>query len=352
MASRKKNDYKFPEPMENPSLTGHAAAQGAFMDAWGKRAEYPMHPVWILSGARGIGKATLAYRIARFIFRESESAMRGAQDDKTGDLFGMQEEPRPAPRAPRPTLAMDADDHVFQKMIQGGFGDLFIIDMAHNLDKDFRPKTDGKFISVHTIRNMIEKLQLSSMEGGWRVVIIDSVDELSRDAPNALLKILEEPPANTLFLLVAHSLNAVLPTIRSRARVEKLHPLSISELRELCVRFMPDAEISPALLRLANGSFGRIANLKRGGGDELYEKLLELCANPRASSADILALSAQIAASPEIYGIIPDAISHFGLADLYPVATAAIADIGRIYLEPEIAIFKVIMEIRKRVVSA
>lgn len=297
MASKKTNSYNFPHPMDNDCLIGHNEVLNDFLSAWNARESYPIHPVWMLTGPRGIGKATLAYKIA--------------------------------------------------KMVYGNVGDFFIIDMERNIDKDGKPKTDGKVISVYTVRAMIEKMQMSSMSGDWRVILIDSVDELNIAASNALLKLLEEPPAKTLFLLIVHQLSSVLPTIRSRARVEKMRPLSISQLRELCVKFMPDEEISTETLKLANGSFGRIANLKKSGGDEIYAELIETLQDSHSNSADLMNMARKIALQPELYGILLDVIAHFRLAELYPVATRAIADVNKIYLEPEISLFKIMNEIKK-----
>ncbi len=299
MAPRKKSasDYKFPHPMDNDCLVGHSDVWRTFVNAWENRDKHPIHPVWMLTGTHGIGKATLAYKIA--------------------------------------------------KMVYGNVGDFFIIDMERNIDDKGKPKTDGKVISVHTVRAMINKMQMSSMSGDWRVILIDSVDQLNTSASNAILKLLEEPPEKTLFLLVVHQLANVLPTVRSRSRVEKLRPLSVSELRELCARFLPEEDISTDMLKLANGSFGKIANLKQSGGDVIYTELINALNDTHTNSADIMAIAKKIAPMPEIYGILLDVIAHFGLADLYPVATRSVADIKNVYLEPEIGIFKIIMEIKK-----
>ncbi len=283
--------------MDNDFMVGHGDVMRDFMNAWAARDAHPIHPVWMLTGPRGIGKATLAYKIA--------------------------------------------------KMVYGNIGDFFIVDIDRNIDKDGKTKSDGKQISVYTVRAIIERMQMSSMSGDWRVILIDSVDELSVAASNAILKLLEEPPAKTLFLLVVHQLANVLPTVRSRARVEKMRPLSISELRELCVKFMPDEDVSTETLRLANGSFGRIANLKKSGGDVIYDELMEMLRNPRTTASDIMTIAQKIAPYPELHGILLDAIAALGLADLYPMATHAIADIKNVYLEPEVGIFKIITEIRK-----
>lgn len=289
--------YNFPNPMDNDTLIGHMGTVKNFMDAWNNREKHPIHPVWMLTGPRGIGKATLAYKISR--------------------------------------------------MVYGNVGDFFIIDLAHNLDKDNKPKPDGKEISVYTVRNMIDRMQLSSMSGAWRVVLIDSLDELNKAASNAILKLLEEPPEKTLFLLVVHQLANVLPTIRSRARVEKMRPLTINELRDLCVRFLPDDDISTEILQLSNGSFGKIADMKRTGGDEIYENLIETLQDSKSTSADLMMIAKQIAPSPEVYSILLDVIAYFGLADLYPVATKSIATINNVHLEPEVGIFKILMDIKK-----
>jgi DNA polymerase-3 subunit delta' len=299
MAPRKKESsaYNFPHPMDNEYLVGRNDTLNNFINAWNNRDVHPLHPVWMLTGPMGIGKATLAYKIA--------------------------------------------------KMVYGNVGDFFIIDQERNIDKDGKPKPDGKVISVYTVRAMIDKMQMSSMSGDWRVVLIDSVDQLNTAASNAILKLLEEPPAKTLFLLVVHQLANVLPTVRSRARVEKMRPLTISQLRDLCVKFIPDEDVSTETLKLANGSFGRIANLKQSGGDETYSDLIEFLNNPRANSGDAMVLAKKIATDTALHGILLDAIAHFGLADLYPHATRAINDIKTLYLEPEIGIFKIIMEIKK-----
>lgn len=298
MAVKKKEVlFEFPNPMDNDYLVGHRDTLKTFMDAWNDRENHPIHPVWMLCGPRGIGKSTLAYKIA--------------------------------------------------KQVYGNVGDFFIIDLAHNLDDRGNVKSDAKAISVNTVRNMIERMQMSSMSGQWRVILIDAVDELTVAAENAILKLLEEPPQQTLFLLVTHQLSNVLPTVRSRARVEKMHPLTMSEMRELCARFMGDTEISDEILKLSNGSFGKIANLKATGGDIIYDELLNVLQSKHSTASDMMSVAEKISTSPALYGIVLDAIAYFGLADIYPMANQAISDINRLNLKADITIFKIINEIKK-----
>lgn len=297
MAKKKEVLFEFPNPMDNDCLIGHQDTLKTFMDAWNARDEHPIHPVWMLCGPRGIGKATFAYKIA--------------------------------------------------KMVYGNVGDFFIIDLAHNLDDRGNIKSDTKMISVNTVRAMIDRMQMSSMSGKWRVVLIDAVDELTVAAENAILKLLEEPPQQTLFLLVTHQLSNVLPTVRSRARVEKMHPLTLSELRELCTKFMPDTDISSEILKLSNGSFGKIANLKSSGGDIIYDELLTALNDKHSNASDLMNIAVKISSDMALYGIVLDAIAYFNLADLYPMASNAIADINKLNLKADITIFKIINEIKK-----
>lgn len=298
MATKKKTPlFEFPHPRDNDTLVGHMNTVKTFMNAWALREKHPIHPVWILTGSRGIGKATLAYKLAKNVY--------------------------------------------------GDVGDFFVIDKDNNIDEHGNYKADSKWISVHTVRNMIERMQLSSMSGAWRVVLIDSLDELNTSASNAILKLLEEPPEKTLFLLIAHQLSNVLPTIRSRARVEKMRPLSISELRDLCTRFIPNEDISSDLLKLVNGSFGKIADMKRCGGDTIYNELIDILSRKNTSGTDLMAIAKKIAPNPELYSILFDVIAHFGIADLYPIAISTIANISKLNLEPETSIFKILVEIKE-----
>ena len=110
---------------------------------------------------------------------------------------------------------------------------------------------------------------------------------------------------------------------------------------------MPDTDISDDILRLANGSFGQIANLKKSGGDIIYDELMQCLKNPRATSADIMGIAKKIAPNPPVYEMILAAIASLGLAELYPTATRAISDINKVNLEPEIGLFKIITDIKK-----
>jgi len=119
---------------------------------------------------------------------------------------------------------------------------------------------------------------MTPAEGGWRVVIVDAVDEINRNGANALLKILEEPPKQALLLLVAHNAGRLLPTLRSRCRLLALPPLSPSAVIAALRRADPklDNEEAAGLTQLAEGSIGRAMALHSQGGLALYRDMVRL----------------------------------------------------------------------------
>jgi len=176
-------------------LVGHAQAEQAFLSA---HASGKLHHAWIIEGPEGIGKSRLAFRLAAFIL--------GA-------------------RGPVGALLDAAEtDPVMQKCLAGGHPDRRVVQIELN-DKG-KPKQD---ITVEQVRGLNHFFTLKPALGGWRVGIIDSLDELNRNASNALLKTLEEPPASSIMFLINHGSRPILPTIRSRCRTLRLKALSDEE---------------------------------------------------------------------------------------------------------------------------
>jgi DNA polymerase III subunit delta' len=245
-----------PAPIANPDLIGHKGAQALFLKAWqsGRLAH-----AWLITGPRGIGKATLAHRIARFVLAGGGEA--------AGGLFGP---------APSPTdMALAPDHPVFRRVVAGGHADLRVIERGWSDDKKTRLRTE---IVIDDVRGIGAFMALTPAEGGWRVVVIDAADDMNRNAANAVLKVLEEPPANALMLLVSHSPGRLLPTIRSRCRTLALHPLTEPEVRGLVGRWRPDLTDGDAetLARLGEGSAGRALALAEEGGLDLYRDVMAL----------------------------------------------------------------------------
>ena len=172
------------EPRENPELLGHANAERELRAAWDSGR---LPHGWLICGPRGIGKATLAFRFARFVL----SGGGGVESE---------------------TLAIDETNPIFRRVASGGHTDLMTLERAYD-EKEQRRRG---VIVVDDVRAAGRFLSLTAGEGDWRVVVVDAADEMNANASNALLKILEEPPARTLMLLVCHAPGRLPATIRSR----------------------------------------------------------------------------------------------------------------------------------------
>ncbi len=253
MSETAETDHEVPAPRANPELIGHPGAEATLLRAF--RSGRLPH-AWLITGPRGIGKATLAFRFARFLL-----AGGGA-----GDLFGGTPD----------SLALDPADPVFRRVAAGAHPDLRLLERGVN------PKTDKlrSEIVVDDVRLANDFLHKTSAEGGWRVVVVDPADDLNLSAANALLKSLEEPPARALLLLIGHAPGRLLPTIRSRCCHLALGPLPEQTVTELLARHAPELEDSDrtALARLSEGSIGRALDLAAGGGLELYREMIALIA--------------------------------------------------------------------------
>jgi DNA polymerase-3 subunit delta' len=259
-----------PAPRANPDLLGHAAAEAELRRLFDSgRLPHAL----LLGGPRGIGKATLAFRLARFVL--SQSTGEGPQPALLGDIADT-------------GLAIPPESGVFRRVASAGHADLLTVERAYD---PRRRRLRGEIVVVDT-REISVFLRLTAAEGGWRVVIVDGADEMNRNAANALLKILEEPPHQTLLLLVAHSPGRLLPTVRSRCRRLALAPLPPEIVGELLARYradLPETEAA-AVTALAGGSIGRALDLASAGGVELYRSVLALLS--RAQGIDPAALHA------------------------------------------------------------
>ena len=189
-----------PHPRERAGLVGHGEAQAAFLD--GIRSGR-LHHAWLIGGAFGIGKATLAYRVARFLLAEGGSAPDAA------------------------SLDLPPGHPVARQVAAQSHPDLAVI--RRGLRKD--GKGYSAEIGVDHVRRGLDLFASTAGRGGYRVCIVDCADDLNASSANALLKVIEEPPPRSLFLIVSHAPQRVLPTIRSRCRRLLLRPLDDGDIR-------------------------------------------------------------------------------------------------------------------------
>jgi DNA polymerase-3 subunit delta' len=264
-------------PRANPELVGHDAAEQTLLRLY--RARRLPHAI-LFAGPRGIGKATLAFRFARFLLAQAEAGIAEP------NLLGAD--------AAETSLSVDPENGVFRRVAAGAHADLLTVERAWD---PRRRRLRGEIV-VEDAREIAAFFRLTAAEEGWRIVIIDGADEMNRNAANALLKILEEPPARALLLLVSHSPGRLLPTIRSRCRRMMLAPLPSAQAAELLRRYRPQLAVSDAatLARLSEGSVGRALELADAGGLALYRSFVELLsAAPAIDFGQLHALAERLA---------------------------------------------------------
>jgi DNA polymerase-3 subunit delta' len=221
-----------PHPRHVFSLVGHERAEAEMLSAY---REGRLAHAWLIGGREGVGKATLAWRFARFVLAN----------------------PDPTAKVVREACNLHVEPtHQAARLLAG---------LAHPDFALIRREWQGATkrlaseISIDAVRQGLQIFQLSPAFGGWRIVIVDSAEDLNRSSANALLKMVEEPPQRSLILIVSHRPGQVLPTIRSRCRRLRLDPLSEDEIVRAALGLGPPwsearRDVVAAAAKRANGS--------------------------------------------------------------------------------------------------
>jgi DNA polymerase-3 subunit delta' len=243
-----------PEEATPPRMTevlyGHADAEAALLAAYrGGRVPH----AFLLMGPKGIGKATLAYRMARFVLAHPDPAAPAVQAAMS--------------------LAVDPKHPVARRMAAQAQADFLVIERTANEKGNLRQQ-----IAVDDVRRTVLFFGATAGEGGWRVAVVDAVDELNRSGANALLKLLEEPPHRALLLLVCHSAARVPATLRSRCRIVTLRPLAPTEVATALAAAVGRPSSDPqiqAAAAAAEGSVGRAFAFLDEGALALRQRALD-----------------------------------------------------------------------------
>src|ERR1700689_279778 len=263
-------------PRETSTLSGHREAELALLNAY--RSGRIPH-AWLIGGAQGIGKATLAYRMARYVLAHRDALANDVQRAET--------------------LWVDPADPVSRHIAAGAHGGLLTLERSLN-DKGVMRTV----ITVDETRETISFFGSTAAVEGWRVCIVDTVEDLNPNAANALLKVLEEPPRQSLFLLVSHAPARLLPTILSRCRKLPLRPLTTDDVIHAAARATGIAPDDPALAEAADAAEGSVARaLTLLGGDalKLQQRTANLLKNlPRVDPRELHALGDALGGSDRV----------------------------------------------------
>jgi DNA polymerase-3 subunit delta' len=303
-------DAEAPPPRETTALFGHQEAERTLLETY---ASGRIHHAWLIGGATGIGKATLAYRMARFVLAHPDPA---APDVRTAT-----------------SLFVDPRHPVARRMAVQAQGDLLVLERTASETGAMRT-----VITVDQVRRTVGFFGSTAGEGGWRVCLVDTADELNPSAANALLKVLEEPPPRSLFLLVSHRPGRLIPTIRSRCRRLTLRPLESGDVAQAAAaaldRSPDDAEVVEAAAA-ADGSVARALTLLGGASLALRQKVIELLGRlPAVDPAALHALGDTLGrADAEAFETFVDTIREWlsGRLDGEPQELARLARVAEVW---------------------
>ena len=238
---------------------------------------------WLISGAYGVGKSTLVRRFSSWLLTGKDAEIsfhpnlkwieRGLTDEEKKDLI---------------------------KNINDGK------QLDENKEKNRLRKNE---ITVDEIREGLQFLSLTSLGDSWRILVVDTADDMNENAANALLKSLEEPPKNAIIFLISHNVGRLLPTIRSRCRMLKVAPASDIEMKSFISSYAPQIQNQEMLLAFSMGSIGRCKDMIDGDGLSLYQTMLEML--EKNDIPKIYSFCDKVCKDPKLYSLTKDLICFY-----------------------------------------
>ncbi|MTI17453.1 DNA polymerase III subunit delta' [Rhodobacteraceae bacterium RKSG542] len=244
-------------PRERSELFGHEEAEQELLNAYRSQR---FHHAWLIGGPKGVGKATLAFRFARFALANPDRF--GAQVMSARDL------------------SVPMESHSARMVAAGSHADLLHLRRPWD-EKGKRFKRD---LPVDEVRRTVSFFGSTAAGGSWRICIVDAADDMNASAANALLKVLEEPPQNSCFLVLSHNPGRLLPTIRSRCRRLELRKLSDQQITRglgaYNVQVPHDSAEVDALMAMADGSLRQAILTADGPALALSRDFFSMLRNP------------------------------------------------------------------------
>lgn len=292
-------------PRKNNYLLGFEKEEQFLLEAWKNNT---LHNSWLFSGIEGIGKATLAYKFARFVLyadyakKDSYNSLNIPEDSGVFNLVSNNSHPD------LKIIERDYTDTDKKKVLKA------IKDGEQLSDEELKGLKKSAVIRIDDVRTINEFLSKRSGNDGWRVVIIDSIDDMNTASANAILKILEEPPHKTLMLLISHNPNRLLPTIKSRCAKLNLHPLTENDVASLLRRYRTalDEKEVKELAELSSGSIGKAIMYADNNALNVYQKLKHIVyARDKFELSEVLDFCNTYSADDECYDLAQELILKF-----------------------------------------
>ena len=283
-----------PHPMLANEIIGHSSQKLSFLSSF---ASNRLHQCWLLAGDMGIGKASFAWLIAKFLLTTKYQPADLKIDLNESNINSILE---------------PQSGNTLNRIISGSEQRVYIVRRGYNEKR----KTFFKNISIEDVRKLQSYCSLSIADGGKRIIIIDTADDLNKSSSNALLKLLEEPPKNTIFLLISHQPNLLVPTLKSRCQKLSFSNLDQTDLGAVLTaigcKIEPSDEVSLSVL--SKGSAGAACRLINSNCINLYRDILNIASSlPNLNTNKILQLSQNYfaKAKPSEFEIFIEMMQHF-----------------------------------------
>tara|TARA_B100000886_G_scaffold207595_1_gene143551 strand:+ start:1089 stop:2246 length:1158 start_codon:yes stop_codon:yes gene_type:complete len=283
-----------PHPMLANEIIGHSSQKLSFLSSF---ASNRLHQCWLLAGDMGIGKASFAWLIAKFLLTTKYQPADLKIDLNESNINSILE---------------PQSGNTLNRIISGSEQRVYIVRRGYNEKR----KTFFKNISIEDVRKLQSYCSLSIADGGKRIIIIDTADDLNKSSSNALLKLLEEPPKNTIFLLISHQPNLLVPTLKSRCQKLSFSNLDQTDLgavlKAIGCKIERSDEVSLSIL--SKGSAGAACRLINSNCINLYSDILNISSSlPNLNTNKILQLSQNYfaKAKPGEFEIFLEMMQHF-----------------------------------------
>ena len=283
-----------PHPMLANEIIGHSSQKLSFLSSF---ASNRLPQCWLLAGDMGIGKASFAWLIAKFLLTTKYQPADLKVDLNESNINSILE---------------PLSGSTLNRIVSGSEQRVYIVRRGYNEKR----KAFFKNISIEDVRKLQSYCSLSIADGGKRIIIIDTADDLNKSSSNALLKLLEEPPKNTIFLLISHQPNLLVPTLKSRCQKLSFSNLDQTDLGAVLTaigcKIEPSDQVSLSIL--SKGSAGAACRLLNSNCINLYSDILNISSSlPNLNTNKILQLSQNYfaKAKPGEFEIFLEMMQHF-----------------------------------------